>query len=175
MPGVHYILEGPRRNYYNSQWESGNVVEGVLEIPRYELGEGMEIYDVVWGECKIGDPPHDRLLMHLARTPLFRRLQSVEQLTLGADHTTVPNTAMFSRWQHIWGSLVFVRKMTEGDKRFSERDRIVLQLRTLFSDVGQTSFSHLGDWLFQGVQGGEDLHDQDLRALLRVNGIEDML
>ncbi|MFZ1812586.1 MAG: hypothetical protein WAU02_03670 [Candidatus Saccharimonadales bacterium] len=175
MAGIHYMLAGPHRSGYDAKWESGYVIEDYLELPSYELGEGMKIHDVVWGECKIGNEPYDQLLMRLARTPLFRRLQSVEQLTLGPDHSTVPNTAMFSRWQHIWGSLVFVRKMTEGDERFNERDRIVMQLRTLFSDVGQTSFSHLGDWLFQGVQGGEDLHDEDLRALLRVNGIEELL
>lgn len=65
--------------------------------------------------------------------------------------------------------------MTEGDDRFDDRQRTVLELRTLFSDVGQTAFSHLGDWIFQGIQGGENLHDQDLRALLETFGIDETL
>ena len=88
---------------------------------------------------------------------------------------TLPNTTYFSRWQHVWGSLAFVRKMTEGDERFDDRQRTVLELRTLFSDVGQTAFSHLGDWMFQGIQGGENLHDQDLRDLLETFGVDALL
>lgn len=152
------------------------ILEYPRPIPSYEHDlDRMKLHDPVWGECEIGDEPYDELLLELAKTPLFTRLQAVEQLTFNGEFSTVPNTSEFSRWEHIWGSLVFVRKMTEDDPRFSEKDRIVLQLRTLFSDVGQTSFSHLGDWLFQGLQGGEDLHDQDLRALLETSGIEELL
>lgn len=152
------------------------ILEYPFEVPSYEYDfDKMKIHDPVWGECEIGKEPYDTLLLELAKTPLFMRLQAVEQLTFSGEFSTVPNTSEFSRWQHIWGSLVFVRKMTEGDIRFSERERIVLQLRTLFSDVGQTSFSHLGDWLFQGLEGGEDLHDKDLHALLETSGIEKML
>ena len=154
-----------------------NVVMDALQLPVYELdGNSMRIHDVVWGDCKIGDrQPYDSLLMELARSPLFRRLQAVEQLTLPPRFATLPNTTYFSRWQHIWGSLAFVRKMTEGDERFDDRQRTVLELRTLFSDVGQTAFSHLGDWMFQGVQGGENLHDQDLRELLETFGVDELL
>ena len=152
------------------------IVKDMLELPTYELEDAsMHVRDVVWGNEYIGDQPYDELLMQLARSPLFRRLQAVEQLTLPAEYTTVPNTSSFSRWQHVWGSLVFVRKMTEGDSRYSEKDRIVMQLRTLFSDVGQTAFSHLGDWIFQSDAQSEDLHDQDLRSLLETFQIGDML
>ena len=65
--------------------------------------------------------------------------------------------------------------MTEGDERFDDRQRTVLELRTLFSDVGQTASSHLGDWMFQGIQGGENLHDQDLRDLLETFGVDALL
>lgn len=157
----------PKRDY---------VLEYPMSIASYEYDvDKMKMFDTVWGECEIGQEPYDGLLLELAKTPLFRRLQAVEQLTFSGDFSTLPNTSGFSRWQHIWGSLAFVRKMTDGDERFSERDRIVMQLRTLFSDVGQTSLSHLGDWLWQGLQGGEDQHDQDLRELLETSGIEEML
>jgi len=65
--------------------------------------------------------------------------------------------------------------MTEDDSRFSERNRIVLQLRTLFSDVGQTAFSHLGDWIFQEGETSEDLHDQELQSLLEGFGVDKLL
>lgn len=159
------------------QGDPGETIIGALHMPSYELEDNsMVIHDAVWGDCSIGDrQPYDSLLMELARSPLFRRLQAVEQLTLPPSFSTVPNTTLFSRWQHIWGSLAFVRKMTEGDDRFDDRQRTVLELRTLFSDVGQTAFSHLGDWIFQGIQGGENLHDQDLRALLETFGIDETL
>ena len=159
------------------QGDPGETIMGALHMPSYELEDNsMVIHDAVWGDCSIGDrQPYDSLLMELARSPLFRRLQAVEQLTLPPSFSTVPNTTLFSRWQHIWGSLAFVRKMTEGDDRFDDRQRTVLELRTLFSDVGQTAFSHLGDWIFQGIQGGENLHDQDLRALLETFGVDETL
>ena len=167
------------REYISPKSPEGrdNVAMNYLQLPVYELDDnGMQIHDVVWGDCEIGNrQPYDSLLMELARSPLFRRLQAVEQLTLPPHFATLPNTTYFSRWQHIWGSLVFVRKMTEGDDRFDDRQRAILELRTLFSDVGQTAFSHLGDWIFQGVQGGENLHDQDLRELLEVFGVDKLL
>lgn len=179
-----YILNSMRqrtaiREYILPEDPEGqhNFVMGALQLPVYELdGDSMQIHDVVWGDCEIGNrQPYDSLLMELARSPLFRRLQAVEQLTLPPHFATLPNTTYFSRWQHIWGSLAFVRKMTEGDDRFDDRQRTVLELRTLFSDVGQTAFSHLGDWVFQGIQGGEDLHDQDLRELLETFGVDTLL
>lgn len=152
------------------------LVDDYLALPSYELGDKqLKIHDVVWGDCEIGGNSYDELLVKLAHTPLFQRLQSIEQLTLGPDCATMPNSTNFSRWQHIWGSLVFVRKMTEGDTRFNERDRAVMELRTLLSDVGHTSFSHLGDWLFQGIRGGENLHDKELGDLLTVTGIDGLL
>jgi len=147
-----------------------------LALATYELGDSyMHISDPVWGEEYIGDKPYDPLLLELARTPLFRRLQAIEQLTLGVEYATMPNSMYFSRWQHAWGSTVFVRKMLEGREDIDDRQKAVLQLRTLLSDVGHTAFSHLGDWMFQGTNGGEDLHDQDLKDILHVSGIDGIL
>jgi hypothetical protein len=164
------------RNYRVGGYEPGYTIMDFMVNGSYEIGDTkMKIHDAVWGEELIGEGEYDQMLIELARTPLFRRMQAIEQLTLGPEYATMPNSMYFSRWEHIWGSLVFVRKMTEGDERFTERDRMVLQLRTLLSDVGHTAFSHLGDWLFQGKQGGEDLHDEELKQLLHVTGIEDIL
>lgn len=148
-----------------------------LDVPLYELEERkMRIHDVIWGDCEINGEASefDELLVRLARTPLFRRLQSIEQLTLGRDYATMPNSTDFSRWQHVWGSLVFVRKMTEGTD-IDPREREVMQLRTLLSDVGHTAYSHLGDWLFQDDKIKEDLHDQELKELLAATDVEELL
>lgn len=151
-------------------------IDPYLEVPAYHLEDmTMEIHDVVWGKEKIGDQPYDELLINLARTPLFRRVQAVEQLTLPPEFSTIPNTSHFSRWQHLWGGVVFIRKMTRDDDRFSDRDKIVLQLRALLSDIGQTAFSHLGDWIFQENGSGEDLHDQELRSLLEEFNVDTLI
>lgn len=176
IAAIHYNDRHFDSEVLLGRFEPDNTVMDFLQRASYEIGDrAMAINDPVWGEEIIGDQPYDMLLIRLARTPVFRRLQSIEQLTLGPEHATMPNSMYFSRWQHIWGSLVFVRKMTENDPRLDDRQKIVLQLRTLLSDVGHTAFSHLGDWLFQGLDGGEDLHDQDLKDLLQVTGVEKLL
>jgi HD superfamily phosphohydrolase len=136
----------------------------------------MEMHDVLWGDMVIdgNTSRFDELLMHLARTPLLRRTQAIEQLTLGKNFATMPSTMYFSRWSHIWGSLMFVRKMNEG-RDIDPRDNEVMQLRTLLSDVGHTAFSHLGDWMFQTGGPSEDLHDKELKDILSVTGVEDLL
>lgn len=146
-------------------------------VSSYELdGNSMSIRDVIWGEMTIDGQKSrfDELLMRLARTPLLRRTQGIEQLTLGKNFATMPSSMYFSRWSHIWGSLMFVRKMNEG-RDVSSRENEVMQLRTLLSDVGHTAFSHLGDWMFQTDGMSEDLHDQELKEILSVTGIEDLL
>ncbi len=152
------------------------IIDGVMFRPSYELSpDRMKIKDTIWGDCEIGSEPYDKLLINLSHTPVFRRTLAIEQLTLSAEYTTMPNTSSFSRWQHIWGSVVFVRKMLEGDEGYDDREKMVLQLRTLLSDLGHTAFSHLGDWMFQGAGGEEDLHDDELKSLLGVTGIESKL
>lgn len=177
--------QDPERWRYSSSFEfeetgdryrRDNVLSGHIERPIYELGErSMRVSDSLWGSTEIGEEPYDELLIRLARLPLLRRTQAIEQLTLGPEYATMPNTVLFSRWQHIWGSLVFVRKMTEDDPRFDPRQKMVMQLRTLLSDVGHTAFSHLGDWMFEGEGGNEDLHDHELKQLLEVTGVNDVL
>ncbi len=149
---------------------------GPYSVSSYELnGNSMRIRDMVWGEAMIdgNESEFDTMLMRFARSSLFRRTQAIEQLTLGKDFATIPSTTHFSRWSHIWGSLVFIRKMNEG-RDIDPRENQTMQLRTLLSDVGHTAFSHLGDWMFQSA-GSEDLHDKELKSILSVSGIKDTL
>lgn len=152
------------------------LVEDYYQGASYEISEHkMYISDPTWGEEVVGDEPHDQLLIDLANTPLFQRLRAIEQLTLPEDYATMPNSTSLSRWQHIWGSVVFVRKMLRDQPDIDPREKMELQLRTLLSDLGHTAFSHLGDWMFQGLNGGENMHDKDLKDILRVSGIEETL
>lgn len=176
LEAINYMDSAYSRSFKLGKYEPANTVMDYLENGTYWLADTqMGILDPVWGKALIGDKPHDDLLIELARTPLFRRTQAIEQLTLGPEYATVPNSMYFSRWQHIWGSLAFVRNMTEIDSRFDDRQRMVLQLRTLVSDLGHTAFSHLGDWIFQGPNGGEDMHDEELKQILEITGIGSIL
>lgn len=98
------------------QGDPGETIMGALHMPSYELEDNsMVIHDAVWGDCSIGDrQPYDSLLMELARSPLFRRLQAVEQLTLPPSFSTVPNTnPLFPVATHL-GKLGFC---AENDRR----------------------------------------------------------
>ena len=128
--------------------------------PQYELGEDfMFIRDPIWGEEHIGEKPYDQLLVDLAHTDALRRLQTIEQLTLPERYSTIPDTAYFSRWEHVWGSLIFVRRMAEV-MELDSKDSMYLQLKVLLADLKHTAFSHAGDWMFEGEGGPEKQHEE---------------
>lgn len=154
-----------------AEWQ---IHDGFSESGYEVYDDRIVVFDAVWGTCEIGSQPGDEVLLDLLHNPLIRRLMSVEQLTLPASLSTIPNTSFYSRWEHAWGSVVFVRKMTEA-MALEPRDRTILQLRTFLSGVGHTAFSHLGDWLFQGFGGAEDQHDTELATILVAGGIADIL
>ena len=146
-------------------------------MPYYKWDDEEKIFriiDPVWGRHEIGTEPGDEVLLALLHTDLVRRTMAIEQLTLDSLTQTIPATAEFSRWEHIWGSVVMIREMTK-DLDLDPRQKLILQLRSFLSDLGHTAYSHLGDWLFQGAGGGEDQHDQELMHLLEVGGINDIL
>jgi HD superfamily phosphohydrolase len=147
----------------------------VREIPRYEVyDDRIVVQDPVWGSEVIGDKPGDAVFLELVNNDLVLRSKGIEQLTLDPSSATIPGTSRLSRWEHMWGSTVFVRKMTEH-MDISEHERTLLQLRTFVSDLGHTAFSHLGDWMFQGAGGNEDQHDLELGKLLEISGVNDTL
>jgi HD superfamily phosphohydrolase len=128
--------------------------------PQYELGDDfLFIRDSIWDEEHIGEQPHDQLLVDLAHTDALRRLQTIEQLTLPERYSTIPDTAYFSRWEHVWGSLIFVRRMA-GVMELDPKESMYLQLKVLLSDLKHTAFSHAGDWMFEGEGGPENNHEK---------------
>jgi hypothetical protein len=154
-------------------------------IPSYEIARTtMVAKDTVWGEetfdanrkSQDGLDGHEAILVALAKHPAMTRLMSIEHLTLPPSMSTVPNTSFMSTWEHVWGSAIAVRRLLASDGQDpSTRESIVMQLRTLLSDVGKTAFGHLGDWRFQGFGKGEDLHDKDLKEYVRRSGLEELL
>jgi len=146
-------------------------------LAAYDFEPGkITIYDPVWNKCEIGGQEGDEVLLELSDNALVRRLLNVEQLTLDRLTQTIPATAEFSRYEHMWGSVVFVREML--DKYAPETDsrtKLILQLRAFVSDLGHTAGSHRGDWMFQGMSGPENQHDNELMHLLDVSGITEIL
>jgi hypothetical protein len=155
---------------------SSQYIEGEPRmIADYEFHDDKIIVnDPVWGRHEIGNQPGDEIFLDLVDNDLVRRSLGVEQLSLDPLTATIPGSANFSRWEHMWGSTVFVRSMTEGSD-MEPHDRLVLQLRTFLADLGHTAYSHIGDWLSQGNGGSEDEHDRELPYLLEISGINDIL
>jgi HD superfamily phosphohydrolase len=153
--------------------------------PRCEpYNDRMEIDDPVWGYEEIGTQKYDYILLELAANKALDRLRHIEQLTLPRNYTTIPNTSLFSRWEHVWGSVVLTRKLIrknnelniEGSEGHIDPDTALkMQIRTLLSDTGHTSGSHLGDWLFQDDSNSEDLHDINLKSFLERVGVNNIL
>ncbi len=167
-------LSGPNHgspNYY---------FDGPLLMSTYHEVDGvsLEINDAIWGKCFIGDEERDVVFKELFSNPLVVRSMGIEQLTLSPEYSTIPNTGAFSRFEHIWGSVVFVRKMIEKSpelQNLSEREKLVLELRTFVSDLGHTAFSHMGDWIMQGFGGAENFHDEELPLLMKAGGVNKIL
>jgi hypothetical protein len=144
-------------------------------IPDYAFyDDKIIIGDPLWGSHEIGNQQGDDVFFDLLDTDLVRRTLGVEQLSLDSATATMPGTANFSRWEHMWGSVAFVRTLI-SDTDIDPHDRLVLQLRTFLSDLGHTAYSHVGDWLSQGNGGPENQHDQDLSKLLENSGIANIL
>lgn len=162
------------REYSEIDWFGPEEQVSELTQPYYEFfRDRLVVHDLVWGECEIGQEAGDQVIPALLHNPLVRRMIAVEQLSLDEQTETVSGTAPFTRWEHMWGSLVFVRKMTEN-QNMDARDRLILQLRTFVSDLGHTAFSHIGDWIAQETMT-ENQHDLDLPKLLEHSGVIDLL
>lgn len=169
------------RDYGNrlpgNSWESGNMFN--MHEPPNCNNDAAVFNDTVWrwhqhDRLRLGEKPGDAVLQHIFYNDAVRRLQAVEQLTLPPEYSTIPNTAAFSRFEHIWGSVLFVRQVAE-DNGISDELALGLELRTLLSDVAHTTGSHLGDWMFQGMGGAENQHDLELERYLEAVGIIDIL
>jgi hypothetical protein len=164
---------------YNEGWEHGNIFNNRVQwMPNCNMDTAV-IDDKVWGRrtlsnLRISSLPDPRLFTEIFYSDPIRRLQAVEQLTLPPQYSTIPNTAAFSRFEHVWGSVLFVKDIAK-QHGIEGRELTKYMLRTLVSDVAHTFGSHLGDWAFQNIGGSEDLHDKELQTYLEATGINDIL
>ncbi len=161
-----------------TSWESGNMFDSGMAIPNCDMDSGV-FHDTAWqfgypSSLRTAERAGDAVLSELFYHNAVRRLQAVEQLTLPPEYSTVPNTGAFSRFEHVWGSALFVRQIAEAHG-ISPEETVRLQLRTLVSDVAHTFGSHLGDWMFQGIGGAENQHDIELAGYLEAVGVNDTL
>lgn len=149
----------------------------------FSFFDGFRWRDPVWGQVNVenwsNEPRYRQLFCKLLVHPAIRRLIGVEQLTLPEQYETVPNTARFSRWEHITGSAAFASHLIDDwreihpEDQIDERAKTIYLLRTMLSDVAHTVGSHLGDWI-EG-DASEQLHDQELREYLTRTGIGSLL
>lgn len=172
--GLGYPAVG--RGLPGSTWESGNMFTDTTFVPNCNMDDAV-FSDTVWrGE----DNGHLRLrrehpvMQELFYSNAMRRMQAIEQLTLPPEYTTIPNTAAFSRFEHMWGSALLVKQLA-AQQGLNETYTLWCMLRTLNSDIKQTTGSHKGDWMFQGIGGPEDLHDQGIEGYMEATGLTNIL
>ncbi len=144
-------------------------------LSSYEIADDyILINDAVWGSCRIGEEPGDEVFLDLVGETAIQRLQGIEQLTLPRFMTTIPGTSEFSRWEHVWGALVLTRQLGK-EAGIDARQLRIYELRAFLSDVQQGAFSHLRDWMLQGMGGSEDQHDDDQPEFFRRIGLDVVL
>lgn len=157
-------------------WDEGNMFSDTLFMPNCNMDDGTYDDKVWWIDApeRLRLREHHPVLREIFYNDAIRRLQAVEQLTLPPQYTTIPNTAAFSRFEHLWGSVLFVDQIATREG-IDPGIALKLELRTLVSDIAHTFGSHLGDWMFQGMGGAENQHDLELKQYLEVVGINDIL
>lgn len=137
--------------------------------------------DETWGGIDEDDNSIDYTYMFKALFlhPAIKRLIGIEQLTLPSQYETLPNTARFSRWEHITGSALLVKQLVDNwntenpTDTIGNRQKVIYILRTMLSDVGHTIGSHLGDWIMDDQHEKE--HDVQLKEYIEQNGIDEIL
>lgn len=159
-------------------WAEGNMFTDSSFMTNCDM-ENAIFTDTVWGgnispKLELQKMYGGQLLQEIFYSDPLRRLHAVEQLTMPPHYSTVPNTGGLPRSEHVWGSVLLVEQISEK-YGIPDEQKLILQLRTLVSDVAHTFGSHLGDWLFQGVGGGENQHDLELLHYLNATGVSDIL
>lgn len=137
----------------------------------YSSGErtllGVTVDDRLYGRFKFDNTdPGDSAIIEILFSEALGRLYFVQQLVMPPEFATRPETTDLSRYEHSIGVMLLTR-MLGGDSK--------QQLRALVHDMAQTAFSHLGDWLKQGMGGADDYHDRVQADYLRRWGIDGIL
>ena len=137
----------------------------------YENGErrwtGLSIDDRLYGQFEFdANDRGDAAIMDLLYSDPVQRLALVEQLILPKGIATRPETTDFTRFEHSVGCMLLARRLGGTAEQ---------QIRALLHDVAQTAFSHLGDWLKQGMDGDDNHHDLVQKEYMLSFGIDQIL
>lgn len=137
----------------------------------YENGErrwaGLSIDDRLYGQFEFdANDRGDAAIMELIYSDPIQRLGLVEQLILPKGFATRPETTDFTRLEHSIGCMLLTRRLGGTAEQ---------QIRALLHDVAQTAFSHLGDWLKQGMDGDDNHHDLMQKEYMLSFGIDEIL
>lgn len=128
---------------------------------------GMSIDDRLYGKFEFdADNPGDAAIMELLYSDPVQRLAMIEQLVLPKGIATRPETTDFTRFEHSVGCMLLTRKLCGSSEQ---------QIRALMHDISQTAFSHLGDWLEQGMDGDDNHHDSVQKEYMLKFGIDNIL
>jgi hypothetical protein len=151
------------------------VVSAPYDLSTYRIEDHqIKINDAVWGKHIIGHEPGDEVFLELVGHSTIARSQAVEQLTSPAFMTTIAGMSGMPRWDHGWGSMVLAR-MIGRQLDLSPEESRRKELRALLSDMSQWAFSHLGDFMLQGMGGPEDAHDSNQLRLLVATGVGEVV
>ena len=117
-------------------WAEGNMFTDSYFMTNCNMDSAV-FTDTVWGgpdspKLELQKMYGGQLLQEIFYSNPVRRLQAVEQLTLPPQYSTVPNTGGFPRFEHIWGSVLFVEQLAQKYS-IPDEQKLILQLRTLVS------------------------------------------
>ena len=153
-------------------WERLTPYEQIVDLHfDYGTGErrciGATIDDRLYGVFEFDcTEPGDAAIIDLIYSEPIQRLGLIEQLTLPKQYATKPEAADFTRLEHSIGTMLLTRKLGGSHEQ---------QIRALLHDAAVTAFSHLGDWLQQGMGGADSYHDSIQTHYLKQWGVDKLL
>lgn len=124
----------------------------------------MDLYDEIYGECRIEEP----LLADLIESQAVQRLKGI---TMGGITALLGVSPPTTRYAHSVGAMLLVRHLGGS---------VPEQAAALLHDVSHTAFSHVFDFVF-GKPGEQSFHDEwqaryvsgtDVPGICRRHGVE---
>ncbi len=118
----------------------------------FSLSLSAEKIETFYGTIDVEEP----VLLELIHSPAFQRLKRVHQY--GVSYYT-SHREEYNRFDHSIGVFTILR---------AKGASLLEQIAGLLHDASHTTFSHVGDWVFQSCYQGEDyqtaIHEKHLTA-----------
>lgn len=132
---------------------------------------------------RILDPVHGfidltRVESEIIQLPIFKRLQSLKQLSLtnwvfpGAEHTRYMHSLGV---MHIADMMATNLKTVKGEFRFSDGDRQLLRLAGLLHDIGHYPLSHVTEQVYnvEVTEDKDNLYSHNMGVQKRIDALSD--